>query len=110
MTHPLNPAVHDCCVAFQQTYALERGKGANEHEAEKKAIAAYRRTMPCVSNLAAVRDFIACVTQGMVLGYIHNFEGTKFLYAANVAAGALRREGKIAEKSARDDKPGTEAT
>jgi hypothetical protein len=88
----LSPAVNHCLNAYHQAYAAERGKGTAESECQRTAIAAYRNSMPCLADLAAIRGFIACVTYGMVAYIIPNDDATKLLYAANVAFGAYRRE------------------
>ena len=53
--------------------------------------------MPDLAGHENIRDFIACVTQGMVIGAI---DSIKLLYAAQVAIGALRCTPKSQEPPA----------
>jgi hypothetical protein len=96
----LSPAVLHCWTAYQQTFAIERGKGVAEPAAFAAGKMAYRQAMPCLSDQNSIRDFVACVTHGMVLTIIPNDDGGKLLYAANVAAGFLRQEQKLAQTMA----------
>ena len=100
MSTALSPAVLHCWTAYEQTYALERGKGASIEDSYENGKMAYRQAMPCLSDQASIRDFVACVTHGMVLRLIPNQDGGKLLYAANVAAGFLRNDLKMDEKIA----------
>ena len=50
--------------------------------------------MPDLSGYQDIRDFIACVAHGMLIGAIDAIEGPKLLYAAQVASGVLRHEPK----------------
>ena len=94
----LAPSVLDCCTAYHRTFAIERGKGARDADAHEEAKMAYRQAMPCLYDQTSIRDFIACVTHGMVLHLISNDDGGKLLYAANVTAGFLRQEQETARK------------
>jgi len=102
---PLSPAVLNCWTAYQQVYATERGKGTDDDQAYESGKMAYRQAMPCFSDRASIRDFIACVTHGMVLRLIPNEDGTKLLYAANIAAGSFRREAEEARQSGNATQP-----
>ena len=95
MTQPaLHPAVLVCWTAYELTYAEQRGKGAHDDDAFEDAKMAYRQAMPCLSDSDSIADFIACVAHGMVLHLIPNDDAGRLLYAANVAAGALRARAK----------------
>ena len=52
---------------------------------------AFRSAMPPLLGAENIRDFIACVTQGMLIGVIENKDATKLLYAAQVAFSAQGR-------------------
>jgi hypothetical protein len=65
-----NPAVARCCKAFAANAAAEY---------------AYRNAMPPLAGAQNIRDFIACVAHGMLTGAILAADGTRFLYAAQVA-------------------------
>jgi hypothetical protein len=47
---------------------------------------AYRETMPPLVGARNIRDFIACVAHGMLLHVFEANEGSKLLYASQVAA------------------------
>lgn len=82
---------------YEHTYDAALAKGTCDDEAYDQGKMAFRQAMPCPGDHAAMSDFIACVTYGMVLKLISNEDGTKLLYAANIAAGMLRREAKEAK-------------
>jgi hypothetical protein len=63
-------------------------------EAEKKAAAAYRDTMPSFSSRESIQGFIACVAYGVIFEVFSESLSSKLLYAAQVAVGALPREPK----------------
>ncbi len=87
-----NPAVHRCCLAAVR--ALEQSgeeHPGNRFEASEAVITAYRDAMPSLDGAANIRDYIACIAQGMLLGVIDPLEGPKFLYAAQMALSALPR-------------------
>jgi hypothetical protein len=57
--------------------------------------------MPPLLGAENIRDFIACVAHGMLIGVIENKDATKLLYAAQVAFSAQSRtEPKRIPKSA----------
>lgn len=51
---------------------------------------ACRLNLPTLDRADAVRDFIACVAVGMLLGAITGADGARLLYAAQVATASLR--------------------
>jgi len=63
--------------------AKERGR--SEFGAANDAEAAYRRVMPPLSGAENIRDFVACVAHGMILGAFTGPTGARLLYAAQVA-------------------------
>jgi hypothetical protein len=67
-------------------------KGEHWDNASKSAGLAYRRAMPPLSGQQSISDFIACVAHGMLIGAIGGNNGTKLLYAAQVALGTIRRQ------------------
>lgn len=88
----LSPAVLRCWTAYEQAYAVARGKGQSHLDASHQGITAYRDAIPILSDLAAIRDFVACIKHGMALQLIPKDEGATFLSGAGLAAGAHRRE------------------
>jgi hypothetical protein len=87
-----NPAVQRCCEAFERSLEESRANGQANCYAEEDAEGAYLSAIPHLSGYENIRDFIACVTHGMVIGAIDYIEGPKLLYAAQIAIGALRHE------------------
>jgi len=85
-------AVQRCCAAYNHTLAAELPNG--RFAATTRASEAYRKAMPFLSNYSNIRDFIACVTHGMLIEAIPDDRGARFLYAAQVALGAFYREPK----------------
>ncbi len=59
---------------------------------ERAGNKAFREAMPTLAGHDNIRDFIACVAGGMLSEIINANEGAKFLYAAQVASGALNRD------------------
>ena len=96
---PLNPAVLRCANAYNQTFSLERSKGANGYDAQKVARGSYLSLMPDVADHDSICDFIACVTFAMVHGILHEPHGPKLLAAAKVALNALRAKNRLSEMS-----------
>jgi hypothetical protein len=86
-------AVDRCCEAWDNAYAAEYPKNASEWDAEKVA-------MCTPSSEDTIRDFIACVTQGILLGVFKEKQATQLLYAAQVASGALTRARKLHSRKA----------
>lgn len=52
----------------------------------KAAGEAYRTALPPLTGAVNIRNFVACVAHGMVLNVFQPSEGSKLLYAAQVAA------------------------
>ena len=89
-----NAAVQRCCQARELSLESSRKNGLDHYKAKEKASEAYRNAMPDLSGYQNIRDFIACVTRGLINGAIHPIEAPKFFYAAQVATGALHCEPK----------------
>jgi len=88
----LNSAVQSCVAAFNQTLAAEHAAGHTTSAARDKAVEAFCKAMPYLTSHGNIRGYIACVGQGMLLKIIRCEEGSKLLYAAQIAMGALPRE------------------
>lgn len=99
MPTSLHPAVLSCWTAYEQAYAVERGKGLSPDTAFQYGAMAYRSAIPSICDRTSLQEFVACVTHGMVIRVIPNDDGGKLLYAAQVAAGFLRQEQKMEQKS-----------
>ena len=90
VTAHLNPAVAHCAYAYMLHYRKARARGDSDADAKSWSRRAYRLSLPALTGSRNVRDFIACVTHGMLLGVIDPDEASKFLYAAQVAHTARR--------------------
>jgi len=95
----VNPAVQRCANAYQQTYSIEKGKGANSVEAHVAASASYLNLMPDLTGHDSICDFIACTTYAMLHHILRESHSSKILYAAQVALGALRSKPKESSPS-----------
>jgi hypothetical protein len=89
-----NPAVQRCCAARERSLQQSREKKVSHYDTNEFADQAYCGAMPDLAGYENIRDFIACVTYGMLIHVIDAIEGPKFLYAAQVALGALRHQPK----------------
>jgi len=95
------PAVQRCIDARDRF--LRESKARNEastYSIKQLAAEAYCAAMPDLAGSENIRDFIACTSYGMVNGLIDAIEGSKFLYAAQVASGVLRHELKEQKRPA----------
>lgn len=91
----INPAVAACCDAFINNFRATRATGESDYEAGKVASAAYQAALPPLTGSENIRDFVACVSYGMLLTIIKAADGTRFLYAAQVAGSLMERTSKI---------------
>jgi hypothetical protein len=87
-----NPAVARCMNAWERAYKAEKAKRKSDFDASEEAEKAYRNAMPPLSGYENIRDFIACVAHAMLIGAIRDNQGTKLLYAAQVALTTVRRQ------------------
>jgi hypothetical protein len=95
-----NAAVLRCCEARERALLESRAKKLNYSDTIDRASEAYCDAMPDLSGYENIRDFIACTAHGMLNGAIDPIAGPKFLYAAQVAIGALSRQPKEQKQSA----------
>ncbi len=95
-----NSAIARCFSEWQRVYKAEKAKGEHWVTAEKIAGRAYRRAMPSLSGQENIRNFVACVAHGMLIGAVDGKDGTKLLYAAQVALSTLRGNSVPAQASA----------
>jgi|CZKF01.1.fsa_nt_gi hypothetical protein len=87
-----NPAVACCMSASEHAYNAEFAKCEDEDDASEAAEKAYRDAIPPLSGYENIRDFIACTANAMLVGAITDNQGTKLLYAAQVALTTVRRQ------------------
>jgi hypothetical protein len=94
------PAVQRCCEARDRSLQESRARNVDNYDTRRFAAEAFCAAMPDLSGYENIRDFIACASYGMVNGLIDVIEGSKFLYAAQVAIGVLRYEPKDQNRTA----------
>jgi hypothetical protein len=87
-----NPAIAQCCHAWKIRYKTEMSNGEEDVCAARFADASYRAAMPPLVDYESIRDFIACTAHGMLIETIQHQDGTRLLYAAQVALSTLRRQ------------------
>ena len=87
-----NPAIARCLRARSRAYKEAREKNKSDYEASVEADRAYCVVMPRLSGYDNIRDFIACVTHGMLIHVIDWNHSTKLLYAAQVALCTVRSQ------------------
>ena len=97
---PENPAIARCYSEWQRVYKKEKAKGQHWVLAANSAGQAYRNVMPPLTGKENIRDFVACVAHGMLIGAIEGKDGTKLLYAAQVALSTIRDKPAPARASA----------
>lgn len=89
-------AVRRCCSAYHQALAAAGGrKISGARDAAKDA---YRDALPFLSTRASIADFIACITQGMVLGVFWREEGPQLIAAAKAGLAALPPESRAVSR------------
>ncbi|HEY1904212.1 MAG TPA: hypothetical protein VGG56_17410 [Terracidiphilus sp.] len=86
-----NHAVARCAAAWDKAYRATSAKSKYRYDAEAAATKAYRQAMPPLTGYDDICDFIACAAYGMLVGAIKEENSSKFLYAAQVALGALEK-------------------
>jgi hypothetical protein len=86
-----NAAVEHCVAEWTRVYRTERAKGEGSVFASTTASVSYRAAMPSLIGSDNIRDFIACVARGVLLGAIDSKDSSKLLYAAQVALSAQPR-------------------
>jgi hypothetical protein len=89
-----NPAVALCTEVWQKAHAATLAQTKNLYTAERCAGKAFRLAMPPLSGYQNICDFIACAGYGMLIGAIKVENGSKLLYAAQVALATVPRESK----------------
>jgi hypothetical protein len=87
-----NQSLARCRDAFEQTHKDMLANHKSECAAKFKAIQAYKDALPPLIGADNIRDFIACVAQGMLLGAIDDNQGARLLYAARAAQSTLRTQ------------------
>jgi hypothetical protein len=92
-------AIRRCCAAWQRAfnaYVEQRGKGDGLDKlfAAIDAGEAYCNAMPMLAGQDGVRDFLACVAHGILIGAIPHEKSSHLIAAARVTLAANQRERK----------------
>jgi hypothetical protein len=98
-TIPENPAIAHCMSAWSCAYKIAEKTGRSDFYISNESGIAYRHAMPPLTGEENIRDFIACVAQGMLIGAISGPDGARLLYAAQVAHTTINKKG-LTRKSA----------
>ena len=87
-----NPAVAHCVSVWERANKEALAKGRSSISASIDANKAYCNAMPSLSGYENIRDFIACTAHAMLIGALFGEQGTKLLYAAQVALCTVRSQ------------------
>lgn len=92
-----NAAVARCIRAWHRAYKKEVVDSEIEEDeshypAEQAGNKAYLNCLPPLAGRENIRNFIACVTQALVLDILRKCDVTPLLYAAQIATSAAGRE------------------
>jgi hypothetical protein len=104
-------AVNECrntyFAAYDQQEKQLGGPGkASKYLCEQHACKAYRNALPVLSSRQNILSFMACVAEGVLIEAINEKTGSKLIYAAQAAIGALPREPKPGRQSNTPPPPG----
>ncbi|HVZ84231.1 MAG TPA: hypothetical protein VG893_11200 [Terracidiphilus sp.] len=108
-----DPCIARCCAAFVATFRAVLTAAGNDHpneggyEAKTAAVAAYLAALPPLNGAENIREFIACVSHGMALEIINGRDGTRLLYAAQIAGAFMEKPAKAAVSALRTPKSTT---
>jgi len=83
-------AIDRCREAFNRAFLKSKGQDRSDGWAKMEAAIAYRAAVPPLCGPQNINEFIACVTDGMLLQTISGTDGARLLYAAQVASQAFR--------------------
>jgi hypothetical protein len=98
--YPLpNFVVDQCDQKFAEAVEQALKEGKSDKVAKHLGRIAYCAALPRLSGATNIRDFIACVTYAMAVDILPGNEGTRLLYAAQVAHVALTKRPKKRNKS-----------
>ena len=93
------PAVRRCCNAWQRAFdayvSAHKANTGSEVFARDPASVAYCNAMPILSGFDSIRDFIACVAQGVLIGAIPESKAGHLLYSARMALATIQSKAKL---------------
>ncbi len=107
---PENAAVLRCVSAYEDAYRAAMAQRKGEGLASFQAAKAYCKAIPPLTGITNIRNYIACVAHGMLTDIVLSDQGSRLLYAAQVAYGAQKRRPPKRSKSpqtieSKQDKP-----
>jgi hypothetical protein len=91
-----NPFVRQCIEAWDKAYLAaihdheDDDEDDDDCDPEALAALAYREAMPPLCGVRNIRNYIACVAHGYVVGAIDIADSSKLLYAAQIAFSTRR--------------------
>jgi hypothetical protein len=98
-----NPAVARCVQAYNDAYeAVIQNPGQQNREAQRAGEFAYCQNFPLLVGRRNITDFIACVGHGMLCKVINYQDGTRILYAAQIAANNRNKQPSRKQKDTRE--------
>jgi len=95
-----NAAVLRCIAARDRSLEDSRVRNVGKSEALDRSQQAYRDALPDLAGYENIRDFVACISHGLLTGDISPINSPTYLYAAQVAISALRLEPKEKKQTA----------
>ncbi len=102
-----SPAIQACMNAYHAAYQAALAQNKLIFQIDEAAGKAYGCAMPPLSGRGNIRDFIACVTHGMILEAIPWVNGTKLLYAAQIAYTSTTHAKRVKKSTKSTPKPTT---
>lgn len=94
-----NPAVAYCCQVWDSTCRQALQQGRNLVFARVEAHKAYQKSLPPLTGDENIRNFIACVAHGILIGAILSRDGARLIAAARAAQSANRNSVKQSKTS-----------
>ena len=99
----LHPAVARCVEANDKTFSKCLAAGYSRADASLAGDKSYRRAMPPLAGREDIRDFIACVAHGMLIGVFEAKDASRLIYAAQTAySSALEPVNRLPGRPRRD--------
>ncbi len=80
-----NAAVAHCCEVWELTRRQAWEAGNSVVVSRVAGHKAFQKSLPSLTGRENIQNFIACVAHGMLIGAILPQDGTRLLYAAQVA-------------------------
>jgi len=90
------PAIVRCCDAWYRAFQSAESRGLATASTWLRANEAYRNAMPPLNSPENIRDFVACLTHGMIINAIVDPFSAKLLKVVALAAQIARDTSKVA--------------